>query len=227
MRRVRNTITVWLAVFIVFRSVSSFAALPDHPFSDAIDWDDEEKRKGFEQYLALAGITIRYLKVEHPNTKRRWAKSLYFMVLEKGGLPAGFGAAFYDLVLPGTASGPYGDNTIRLDRAEILYDLSGRRIFLITYRTEMSLLHRIFWNFLPEQKKKEYRKKYRLEAERHIFGWGELGEGYELDRRSREYAGFLLDSPVIFKEVLDKENPSSASVLVVPFGSELFRRLSP
>lgn len=228
MRRIRNALAAYVITLVLLRSSQVFSSQPEYPFSDVINWEDESQRKEFEKHLTLAGFSSRSLRVEHPPTDKRWAKSTEFLLWEKGRTLAGFGAVFQDLILPGTAVGPEGDEvTFKLNRAEILYDVSGRRIFLVTYRTEMSLIYKILWFFLPENKKKEYIRKYKMEASRSIFTWGELGEGHQLNRRSEDYARFLLDAPAIFKTIFDKEKPLPAAALQVPFDQELFRKLSP
>lgn len=241
MHYIRSALVAGLIIFVLLRysqalpaplgrgsSPPERPAAPEHPFPDVINWDDESQRKEFEKHLYLAGFSVRSLRVEHPHTDKRWAKSTEFLLWEKGGTLVGFGAVFHDLMLSGTAVGPEGDKVIfKLNRAEIIYDIAGRKIFLITYRTWMSRLHKILWFFLSEDTKEKYRKKYRMGAERSIFDWGDLGEGYTLDRRSREYAWFLLNAPVIFKTVFDKEGLSSRAVLLVPFDHELFDKLSP
>ena len=227
MRQLRSALAAWLMVVFILRFAYASADPREYPFSDMVDWNDEEKRKDYEKYLALADISIRYLRVEHPDTKKRWARNLYFMILERRGATVGFGAAFYDLVLPGTAVHPNDYEVIlRLNRAEIIYDIYGRQIFLISYRKELSAGHKIIWFFLPDSVKARYLKKYKMEAERHIFGWGELGEGYALDERSQEYARFLIYSPVFLKPFFDKEKPE-VKTFQVPFDRELFQKLSP
>ena len=178
-----------LGVMLLFFVTGSNAGEPGHPFADFVNWEKQSSRQKYEKSLEKAGITIRKTQMAPWLTAEPLAERQECLFLEKGGVIVGYGILFENFFKPASVqSKTTGDlRDITLHRVEALYDLSGRHIFLVSYRFRISDTDVFIAEWLLDKEPRAKRKIFYIDRP--------LNEEYELTESSLYLAKLLLAMP--------------------------------
>ncbi|RMF84684.1 MAG: hypothetical protein D6736_18840 [Nitrospinota bacterium] len=186
-----SRIVVWSMLLLT--PVMAYAS--QYPFADIVTWKEEAERKAYERYFTQAGLTVSHVPVMQTGEKQPWADQEEFVLIKRGETLVGYGAIFTSLKSFAYAVHANGDRRrIKVNKAEILYDLQGRVIFLISYRMDdLGWVEASLASLLG----------YKVRATRAIFSEDGLGEGYELSPQSKQLAHRLLQAPHLYKTLFE------------------------
>lgn len=155
---------------------------PEYPFSNIVKWTDKHQWQRYEELLQDTGITIRFTPIPNPTERDRMAEREECAFFYKDSVMVGYGITFINLYISARAVKGNDTRLIDLHGVEIIYDLYGRRVLLVSYSFRLNA----FEMFIAE---KIMRREPR--AIRRPF-YGTLDEGYELDSASQELTRSLI-----------------------------------
>ena len=166
-----------------------------YPFSESIDWEKEDTRQRYEIFLQIANIHYATLPIFRPEGEARIAKEESCVFFEKNGGLIGYGIAFNNLTRFAHAKKKDDLRKISVQKAEVIYDLADRRIFLVSYSFELNAAERFVAKYIMGRQ---------TEFVRQNFKDGVLDEGYELDGESKKLVEQLLAFPQECKKAFDE-----------------------
>ena len=175
-------------------------AAGSYPFSVVVDWESKGARQHYEILLMSADLHYVALPIFWHEGEARLAEEencIFFK--RKTGVLVGYGITYTKLKNFAYAKKKDDLRKISVQKVDVLYDLDGRYIFLVSYRFELDAVD---W-FVAK-----YIMRRETEAVRDNFKDGILDEGYELDEPSKALAERLLAIPQECKKMFDETNPA-------------------
>ncbi|MFY9461758.1 MAG: hypothetical protein WAP51_00970 [Candidatus Sungiibacteriota bacterium] len=169
-----------------------------YPFSESIDWEKKETRQHYEIFLQMEGMRYVALPIFWHDGETRLAEEENCVFFKKDGTLVGYGITYTKLKRFAYAKKKDDLRKILVQKVDIIYDLAGRYIFLVSYSFELGVVDRFVAKYIMRRE---------TEAKRQNFKDGVLDEGYELNEESKNLVERLLAIPQECKKMFDETSP--------------------